>query len=356
MLLDPLSISIDPPIVPAVSGPPKPRRYLLERIPSSPDFIMRMDYSSITPFLECARRGENALVYAREDRRSHAALDWGSCFHAVEELRLLHGMSDSLRVAQCELISKWFVDHPVALDEYRNAGRMIDVTEKYNQLYCNDNWPGMVLRHDGAPCVERPFEIELCSIPVDADLKYPPSILVRNESESPETSTPVGTIHCLLIGKIDVILETPSGIWVPDHKTTSRGGKEWEEAFGLSLQSRGYCHAAKRLGFPVQGAILNGVITRPITKSGKGTEFLRQSYPYSTDVLTDYEESMRLIFEDLLANLVRGKFPQHARSFKSPCGGCDYQSNCRLPFHQRLDDLFSALYQDKTWSPLGEDE
>jgi len=162
----------------------------------------------------------------------------------------------------------------------------------------------------------------------------------------------IGLIHVLLTGKIDCVLSTPSGYFVVDHKTTSRGGKEFEEAFGLSLQPRGYAHAAQTLGIPVQGCILNGIICRPLTKTGTGTEFIRQTFFYSPDLITDYVNSMKSIVEDFVHCLVRGYFPQTgARSFKSLCPSCDFQTNCRLPSAQRASDLASPCFQDVTWSP-----
>lgn len=356
-LLDPLSISIDSPVTGPVL-PPKPQRKLLRRIDSTDDFILELDYSSISSFLECNRKGENALVHARQGLGTPTALNWGSLFHKLEEFRLLNGLYPEVLSVQHETIAKWFVDHPVPVDEYRNAGRMIDTLAKYYKLYANDSWHDMVTEVDGEKMVERPFKIELCTIEMHDTVGYHESELVIQSPGllDPTKDRPslfIARIHVLLTGKIDLVLSTPAGHFVVDHKTTSRGGREFEEAFGLSLQPRGYCYAAQQLGIPVQGCILNGVICRPLTKTGTGTEFIRQTFFYDTDLLTDYVDSMKAIVEDFVHCLVRGFFPQTgARSFISQCPRCDFQINCRLPRAQRAADLASPSYGDITWSPM----
>jgi len=77
-------------------------------------------------------------------------------------------------------------------------------------------------------------------------------------------------------------------------------------------------------------------------------------YIYSQESLDEWEKNMHAIASDLVANLVRGYFPQQALSFKSPCAMCDYEGNCALPPHQRANDLASSRYEDVTWSPIHE--
>lgn len=353
MILDPLSLTVEPPTA-ANATPSKPQRKLLRRVDSTDDFVLELDYSSISSFLECNRKGENALVHARQGVSTPTALDWGSLFHKLEEMRLVNGITPELLSAQHETIAKWFVDHPVPLDEYRNAARMIDTLAKYYKLYANDNWHSMVAELNGEKMVETPFKIELCTIPVHTELPYADVTLeVGRPSDAPIDRLQVANIHVLLTGKIDCVLSTPAGYFVVDHKTTSRGGKEFEEAFGLSLQPRGYAHAAHVLGLPVQGCILNGIICRPLTKTGTGTEFIRQTFFYSDDLLADYVDTMKAVVEDFVHCLVRGFFPQTgARSFISQCPRCAFQTNCRLPRAQRAADLASPCYADVTWSAM----
>lgn len=363
-MIDPLSLCI-PTTTARDNTPSGPPRKLLKPSPDHPDdYILEIDYSSYSDFLECPRKGENSLVFSREGKRDATALNFGRLFHSCEELRLLHGLDDSVRARQRELVAKHYVDNPVAIGEYRNASTMLNVLDRYNSLYAHDGWPGRVHIHEGEKFVERPYKIELCTIPVNDKIPYDRHTLLQPWSATqmwrPDIAN-VGTehvvvrnLHIILTGRIDAILSDSNALWVVDHKTSSRGGLEFITAFNLSLQTRGYCWAARRLGIPVVGLIMNAVICRPPTKTGTGLEFDRHTYPYSPDSLDEYENNLRALLSDFVACLVRGYFPQTSRSFKSPCAGCDYEDNCRLPPSQRYADLHSPLYRDIVWTPMHE--
>lgn len=346
----------------------KPTRHLLQPSPTHPDdYILELDYSSISEFLRCARAGENKLVHSREGSRDTTATSFGRLFHKCEELRLRHGLSADIVSRQRELISLHFQSEPVGPLEYRNAPRMIEVLDKYNSLYASDGWPENIITHEGEKFIERPFKIELCSIPVEGTLAYSPDKLTTTPGikywvtgeEPNKPRTKVRNLHILLTGRIDAILSNSNLLWVVDHKTSSRGGAEQIDAFHLSLQTRGYAWAATKLGVPVAGLLMNSVVVKPYPKTEKAktppTEFSRHPYFYSSDSLAEYEDNIRAHVSDFVANLVRGYFPQNSRSFISPCNRCEYSENCRLPRSQRAADLATDLYRDVTWSPIHEE-
>lgn len=355
-MLDPLSIQIDQsPATPPVAL--LPTRRLLTPSPDHPDdYILELDYSSISKFLECPRAYSNYAIHSREAQRDNAATLFGKLFHSCEELRLRHDFSEATRTAQHELVATHFLRHPASPGDHRTGDRMVEILKQYNALYATDGWPQKVLSIGDEPMVERAFKIPLCTVEVNGNLPYlMDQLVVRlNDIAWDGQCTPVRRLHILLTGRIDVILRDSNLNFVVDHKTSSRGGREFEEAFYLSLQTRGYCWAAKQLGIPVAGLIMNAAVIRPPTKTGTATEFNRHTYFYSEDSLAEYEEEVKDHCADLVHNLVRGRFPQTARSFKSPCSGCDYQDNCRLPRHQRAADLASDIYRDVTWSPINE--
>lgn len=237
---------------------------------------------------------------------------------------------------------------------------MISVLNLYNERYCADMWPQNVLKikdeNGESPFVERSFKIPLCTIEVNGNIPYWYNQLCSDIVED----YPAGNFHCRSIhifftGRIDAILTQSNLLWVVDHKTSSRGGSEFEQAFRLSLQTRGYCWAAQKLtNLSIAGLIMNAVIVRPLTKSGTGTELDRKTYVYSSDSLDEWEENIKAHVSDLVHCLVHGYWPQVALSFKSPCAMCNYQDNCTLPRSQRALDLASPLYRDVTWSPNNE--
>lgn len=373
---DPLSVNIASPHV--APRPVYPTRKLLTPSPEHPDdYIMELDYSALSKFMECPRMAENYLVRSREANKDQSATDFGKLFHTLEERRLGTGvLSDEVKKKQHEDIAQHFLVHQVPATDHRTQDRMVQTIKLYNERYEKDELPSKVLHVNGEPFVERPFKIELATIELRLQLPYERSQLVDTKGqegrwsqgehyflttgerngksfEEQKKGFPVRNLHILYTGRIDAVLQESNLLFVMDHKTSSRGGRTFEEAFRLSLQTRGYCWAAQKLlSLPVAGLIMNAVIIRPLTKTGVGTEFNRITYFYRPDQLDEFELCMKAAVSSLVSMLVSGYFPQYARSFKSPCEMCDYSENCTLPIHQRADDLASELYRDVTWNPM----
>jgi hypothetical protein len=230
---------------------------------------------------------------------------------------------------------------------------MLSVLALYQQRYLHDGWDKKIVQHEGAPFIERPFKIELCTIPVNAHIDYTTDEVVVNAPIYRELPF-IRNIHVIFTGRIDAALHDSNLIFVMDNKTSSRGGREFEEAFNLSLQTRGYTWALQKiLGTPVAGLIMNALVIKPPTlKLQNNTELTRHTYFYSQESLDEWEQNVRAHVSDLVHNLVRGYWPQSGLSFKSPCAMCDYSQNCVLPPAQRAADLASALFRDVTWNPI----
>jgi PD-(D/E)XK nuclease superfamily len=356
-MLDPLSLHI-----PTSDTRPAPQvhptRKLLQPSPDHPDdYILELDYSTISKFLECPRAMENYSLNSREADRNRSATDFGKLFHTLEELRLqAGGFSDALRVRQHELIQQHFVSHPTPPGDHRTAQRMVQIIKVYEERYAADGWPQALLEHEGGKMVERAFKVGLCSVEVNALLPYPASQLIALGEISSDVNFRVRNIHVFYTGRIDAVLRDSGHLWVVDHKTSSMGGREFEDAFRLSLQTRGYVWAAQKLlNMPLAGLIMNAVVVKkPTLKVENNTELNRHPYFYTPDSLVEFEDNMRAHVSDFISMLCRGYFPQTARSFKSPCAMCDYTENCALPRHQRNTDLASPLYRDVTWNPVHE--
>jgi len=357
-MLDPLSVAI--PIGEPTNRIVAPRRPMLVPTDKVDEYTWEIDYSAISRFMECPRAGENRIIRAREAAKEQVATNFGRLFHQLEEKRLRYGLNDEVKKQQQDKIDEHFNIFPVPPDEYRTGSRMLDVITKYNEIHATDQYPEKVLVIDGQPFVERPFKLELCTIEINAQIPYDASLLLpQREDDYLHQPLYVSKIHVVYVGKIDTSLLDATGLWVVDSKTSSRGGREFEEAFRLSLQTRGYVWAMKRiveesLRDKVMGLIMNAVIIRPLTKTGTGTTFSRHTYFYSDDSIQEWEDNMKAIISDFLAHMQRGFFPQHARSFMSPCAHCDYNENCPLPRNQRATDLASPLYRDVTWNPMYE--
>lgn len=351
MLLDPLSINV-PSTAPA--APVYPVRKLLQPSPVHPDdYILEIDYSSMSNALECWRRAENYSIHSREANKDNSPTDFGNLFHRLEGYRRLHGWNDETKVWQLQHIQDHFAMHQVAPTDHRTSDRMVAVMKLYYEKYANDGLEKKIYTDEQGMWVERPFKVELCTLAVNATIPYARSLVLTSGLDSPTFR--LRNLHIVYTGRCDTVLTEGDALWVLDDKTSSRGGGEFFEWFRLSLQTRGYVWVVQKLlGRPVLGCILNAVIIRPLTKTGTGTEMERRNYFYSQDSLAEWEESMKAHVADFVSNLVRGYWPQTALSFKSPCSGCDYAENCTLPLAQRAADLASDLYRDVRWNPVNE--
>lgn len=366
-MIDPMStdnIAIDLPN--AVPRKQYPTRRLLQPSPDHPDdYVMEIDYSSLSKYICCPRQYENYAIHSREADRSQSATDFGKLFHQCEELRLRVGFNDTLRQRQRELVIEHFQRLPVSPTDHRTAERMLAVLKQYEERWAHDDYPAKVLVHEGEPFIERPFKIPLCTLELNETIPYSfEQLCVAPRPTRPESEPhyypvgypklDIGRIHIILTGRIDAAITESNLLWVVDNKTSSRGGEEFESAFRLSLQTRGYAWALQKiLDRPVAGLIMNALVIAPPTlKLFNNTKLSRITYPYSPDSLAEWEDNIRATVSDLVHSLQRGFFPQHGLSFKSPCAGCDYAENCGLPRAQRAVDLASDTYRNVTWNPI----
>ena len=63
-----------------------------------------------------------------------------------------------------------------------------------------------------------------------------------------------------LLGRIDKIVEWNGAVWVIDHKTTSQLGAQYFKMIEPSLQFPGYVYAARQLGFPAVGVVVDAIL------------------------------------------------------------------------------------------------
>lgn len=366
-MIDPLNINIplaEAPTPVRPDQPALPKRKLLQPSPDHPDdYILEIDNSSLEKFTTCPRSAENYLIHSREAARSSSATQFGKLFHTCVELSLIHGYNDATKAKQRELIAEHFLYNPCSPDDYRTADQMVAILDAYYKLYPAETFE--VYHDENGHFVERPFKIELCTIPVEGRLPYSREQILAPWSPTqqwrPDISN-VGTeevyvrnLHVFWTGRIDLLLRQSDALWVLDHKTTSMGGETYYNDFVLSQQTVGYTWAAQHItGQSVNGLILNAVIARKPTKTGRAIEFDRRPYIYSPERCAGWEENTKHIVGDFVSNLARGYFPMHTKWCMGKYGTCPYWDNCALPAHQRLGDLSSEHYRDVTWSPIND--
>lgn len=372
---EPLTIELNVTPQPPRNIQPK-QRHLLTQSPDHPDdYILSIDHSSLESFNVCARKAEYALVVKRQPVRNTSALSYGSAIHRAIEtsLRVSPAERNSREVVQKQNgdIIAHFGENPVPMDEWRTADCAINTLNKYRKQFEHDVFD--VLEVNGQPMVEVPFALPLGTVEINQTIQYDPKIALGYEPRPDEqTAFFCRNIHILWSGRIDAIIVMDGRIWVMDHKTSSMGGERFTDQFFLSSQTIGYTWAAQELlnadiswedfehPHPpyknVSGLLLNGIISRRPTPTGKANEFIRQRYPYYTWQLEEWKHNTLTLVSDFLSHLTRGFFPQQTAWCINKYGRCPYFEVCQLPPQQRPTYLNSNLFEPVTWSPLAERE
>lgn len=322
---------------------------------SDNNYELSIDWSTIESFLSCDRAAEWKLVHGRCSK-SRSALTYGAAIHAGLEVGARNQgklpIPDLIRqaIAATEIP---FIEAPAELGEWRTFESAAETVAAYLTDYNGEDMK--VLEFEGQPLIEVGFKLPLGEIPIKGNLNYPKYMLVKDFDKDEESMEPL-YIENLTVnwsGIIDKVVQLHNKTWVLDHKTTSMFGPDYFDDFELSTQPIGYQWAMEQvLGRPIDGYIIDVLVGRKPTKTGKGREFHRHFYPRSEWKLSEWPNNTLQLVSDLIHNLQRGYFPQKTSHCRGKYGKCQYFETCNLPPAQRLMYLNSGVYQDFTWSPI----
>jgi hypothetical protein len=144
-----------------------------------------------------------------------------------------------------------------------------------------------------------------------------------------------------------------------DHKSTSVGGEFYMTEYFTSNQMKGYTWALRELfggEVTVKGAMINALVCRKPTRTGKGIEFMRQKFEYDADILAEWLRNTLSIMSDFLYSAERNYFPMMTSQCNGRFSPCQYRDVCAMSPQTRLQWLFSDAFKDDVWDPLHEDE
>lgn len=292
------------------------------------DNVLVIDNSRLEPFTTCPRLAQYRVVRKRTLSRSHSSLEFGKALHKAMEVRYTHpdinDPSDELFTRQVEVLQKDFEKIILEPDDFRTLDRAIDIVQKYNSYYRIE--PFVVATKDGKPYVELSFAIPLGE---------------------------VDGIKIIWTGRIDLVIQDDKGFFVMDHKTTSMLGATYFQDFLISQQMIGYVFSARILtGLPIQGVVINALVSRKPTKTGTAVEFSREKIYFTEEHIEEWRTDVLHIAADFIRNVKRDYFPKHTKWCMGKYGKCEFHEVCTLPPTQREILLTSDLYKDDVWSPL----
>ena len=332
------------------------RRDFLTPIDGEPgNFLLVVDSTATEKIIRCPTAGRYYLYEGREGHAKNAALVFGGAIHEGLELFYLGRSIDE----QVAAIYKYFVDNPTPPDEYRTPQLAVQVLSHYReQCLIRVDYHDTTLT-DGPqssyPIIERPFEIPLGVLNIDAPIKLPQW----------ETSQHANQIHVAWSGRIDRVVSNQPYNRIQDHKTTSIGGDQYIQSFQLSPQTLGYVWAARQMwpDLDIRGFQLNAIYQKKpsgtnglMNKGPRGGEpslsFFRANYDYTPERLDEWAHNMLTIIEDFCHCLVRGFFPMYTNHCFNKFGRCPYFDVDTIDNPDiRLRMLHSDAFKNVTWDP-----
>jgi len=142
-----------------------------------------------------------------ESSAPKAAMNFGKAVHEAMAMRFTWEMASPapmamLEIAQRDCLTAYFDANPQPADEYRNAGRAMELIAAFNAAYPAFDW--QVLG------VEEKFEVEVGEV----------RMLVTHNDEARNYTQPVPVFFR---GIKDLVVASHNGLWVVDWKTT----KDW---------------------------------------------------------------------------------------------------------------------------------
>ena len=294
-----------------------------------------IDNSRLESFTHCPRKGQYTILQKRIPTTDKAALTFGKHIHTALEYRYrFFGTGQLTHLQQKKLLSifeELYSITPVPEDDHRQCSFAQLVMDTYLRTHPSEKFS--IIDIGGKPVIEQSFACE------------------------------IGTINGIKIiwtGRMDLGIELDKRLVVLDHKTTSMGGEGYFSEFYTSNALKGYAFALGQIsGRPCNTAIINALICRKATTSGKGKgmEMLRSNLiTFENDTLLEWRESVLAIIEDFFANIDRGFFPMHTKHCVGKFGRCDMFDVCTLPPSSRYAMLNSSLYTVDKWNPLHANE
>jgi len=207
--------------------------------------------------------------------------------------------------------------------------------KSYALFYSNDGWRPLE--------VERPFSKVLYR--KDDEVIWRVGDTIATEGTPGATGTVVREgLQILYEGVIDLIADTPHGIFVVDHKTASRRStpsKLSNQFMGYSWATGSYNFVVNRIGFQ---------------KTLKESErFQRPFLSYNSQILKEWAENAIYWTRALVGYIDTGFFPPNFTSCDK-YSGCIFQKVCEAIPEVREFKLQTNFYIGEPWSPHTRDK
>lgn len=327
-------------------------KYLLQYLGDGV-FALQTDNSSLEVMMTCPRKYLFQVVFQRSTGPA-APLTYGSAIHHGLEVWYKRPHNIDIRdeaywLKICEAATEAW-DYTFDPSEWRTLDRAIDTLSRYRAQYPHE--PFEVLE------VEKPFSVPLGELEINAELDFTwnqivDPLTIPNDVD-PKSKIKIKKLIVFWTGKIDIVAEENSRLWIWDHKTSSVLGQSYFDQFELANQTLGYSWAANQIEpEPIFGFGLNVIISRKVTRTGVPNEFHRRKFPYPKHRVDEFPHNTMSLVETLVSYLIKNDFPKQSSWCVSKyMQKCPFFEVCEEAPENRGAILFSDRYVHNTWSPL----
>lgn len=266
------------------------------------------DYTMMSTYMTCQRKYWFRMVKGLAPRHVSAAPEFGRCIHkALDEWYITGDIDKAVQV---------FIDSFVA--DHNDDMRTHELGE----------W---ILRNYAAKYQDQGFKVLM------TEMEF--SIKLPNDNR--------------LIGRMDKIINWDGALWVMDHKTTSGLTSHYMKMHTPNLQFDGYTYAARKLGYNVQGILVDAILVAKglldSTRRRNLTPLLRD-FAYRTDEdLVRYEKQIMRIQSDI-------ELKDDEDSYLPNLDACTYYGECpyrRICIEPRevWERIEKSDYKHEPWHP-----
>jgi hypothetical protein len=238
-------------------------------------------------------------------------------------------------------------------DEYRTPDFCYESFLLYVLHYAHESLTPVT--RDSNPLIEFSFSLDLATTSFDTSTfsLYGFGVLTDNP-ELEAAATGSLPLQIKWTGICDMVAEINGENWLIDHKTSSILSADFFEGFNLAMQPVGYLNAIRQ-AYPdlnLAGFMVNTLVCRKPTKTGKGFEPHRSYHRYPEWLFEEWKSDTIHLIEEFLDNLFRNSFPKKTSWCVGKYGKCAYLDVCTMEPQHRLAILNSDQYVDNSWKPV----
>lgn len=161
----------------------------------------------------------------------------------------------------------------------------------------------------------------------------------------------------IFMGRIDKIVKFGGALWVMDHKTTSMLGASFTNTIEPNGQFMGYVYAARHLGYPVVGVLLDAILVAKglldSAQRARLTPLLRYDAFVSNEKLQEWMGVVKDVIGDVKSKQTSGQWIPNW-SMCSYYGSCPYRKVC-IEEEGLRERILAMDYEYDMWDPRDED-